>query len=113
MIAVEMNFLTFFLPFFLTLSYIVLSVQSSGNALVGQPYTLSCIVAESDIGDVTELTWTDAMSGDVLNTSSQSQLELVFEVLELSDVGNYTCSVSYSNGDSRQLTEQVVAEGKF
>ena len=74
---------------------------------------MSCIAAaESD--QLTSLMWTNSASGDILNSSNhETVLELNFQSLVISDVGNYTCSGTFANGDSRELTEEVVAVGKL
>ena len=95
--------------------FTVLRIQRSGDLQVGERYSLSCAIAESDSGNYSSLTWTDS-HGRVLMTDSsgsRSSLELEFESLQLSDVGNYTCSVNFTNGDSRQLTEQILAAGRL
>lgn len=92
----------------------VLTIESSGDVYVGQPYTLSCIAAESTSGRYTSLVWVDR-SNHILRRSdgSGSRLELEFPSLTLSDVSNYTCKVTYSNGDSRELTKEVIAAGNY
>ena len=89
----------------------VLRIERSGDPQVGQSYSLSCIITESHY---TSLTWSNS-EGDVLasdSSGSLSSLELEFEALDLFHVGNYTCTVNLSNGDSRHLTEQIIATGK-
>ena len=82
---------------------------------MGESYTLECVIAEYDGGDdsYTSLTWTDS-HGEVLvsdTSGSLSSLELMFHPLDLSNVGNYTCSIHFTSGDSRQTTEQILAAG--
>ena len=94
----------------------MLRIEGSGDPRVGERYSLECVVsAQSGSGDYTSLTWTDSR-GEVLASDtggSLSSLELVFESLDLSNVGNYTCTVTFPTGDSRQLTEQVFAAGSY
>lgn len=91
-----------------------MTIESSGDVQIGQPHTLSCIVAESTSGPFTSLMWIDS-SSRILRRSdgSGSRLELEFPSLTLSDVSNYTCKVTYSNGDRRELTKEVIAAGNY
>ena len=94
----------------------MLTVTASGDrAQVGHTYTLLCTVnvPDSEDTDIVSLIWMDC-SGHVLRTSNGSELslELEFDSVALSDVGNYTCMVNYTNGDFRALTEEVVPSGK-
>ena len=91
----------------------VLSIERWGDPQVGERYSLQCVIAESESGDYTSLTWTDS-HGQVLvsdSSGSLSSLELVFETLDLSNVGNYTCTINFTSGDSRQKTEQILSAG--
>ena len=85
-------------------------MERSGDPQVGESYSLSCVIAGSDDADYTSLTWSDS-DGHVLVSSSLSALELEFPTLDLSHVGSYTCTLYLSSGDSRQLTEQILAAG--
>ena len=91
----------------------VLRIKASGVAHVGEPHTLSCIITESYGRDYTALIWTNSSGQEQRRSSNGSQLslDLEFQSLELSDVGNYTCRVTYANGDFRELTEEVMATG--
>ena len=88
-------------------------MERSGDPQVGESYFLSCVIAGSDGADYTSLIWSDG-DGHVLvsdSSGSLSALELEFDTLDLSHVGNYTCNLNLSSGDSRQLTEQILAAG--
>ena len=94
----------------------MLRIEGSGDPRVGERYSLECVVSDqSDSGDYTSLTWTDSHGEDLTSdtSGSLSSLELVFESLDLSNVGNYTCTVTFPTGDSRQLTELVLAAGTY
>ena len=86
-------------------------IESSGDAVVGQPYTLTCTV-ECDITNHTSLTWEDS-SGRTLEMAdgTESRLELHFPLLSLSNISNYTCNISYHNGNSIQKTEDILEKG--
>ena len=88
-------------------------MERSGDPQVGESYSLSCVTAGSDGADYTSLIWSDS-DGHVLvsgSSGSLSSLELEFPTLDLSHVGKYTCTLSLSIGDSRQLTEQILPAG--
>ena len=91
----------------------MLRIERSGDPQVGESYSLSCVTAESDGADYTSLTWSDS-DGHVLvsdSSGSLSSLELEFDTLNLSHVDSYTCTLHLSSGDSRQLTENILATG--
>lgn len=90
----------------------MLRIESSDSAKLGENYTLNCTADEFNYNPIITLTWRNN-SDHVTNSSTNSSVVLLHLKLNYTSVGNYTCSVAYSNGDSRQLTEQVVAEGKF
>ena len=87
-------------------------IESSGDAVVGQPHNLTCTV-ECGSANYTSLTWEDSSGTRKTTDGTESRLELHFPMLSLSNLNNtYTCKVNYDNGDSTELTKRIVAEGK-
>ena len=93
--------------------FVVLVIESSGDAQLGQPHVLTCTV-ECGSANYTSLAWEDS-GGHILEVAdgTESRLELHFPMLSSSNVSNYTCKVSYDNGDYTERTEELVAKGKF
>ena len=92
--------------------FAVLMIESSGQAQLGEPHILTCAI-ECGSANYTSLAWEDS-DGHILEVAdgTESRLELHFPTLSSSNVSNYTCKVSYDNGDYTERTEELVAKGK-
>ena len=87
-------------------------IESSGDAVIGQLHNLTCTV-ECGSANYMSLIWEDSSGTRETADGTESRLELHFPMLSLSNVSDhYTCKVNYDNGDSTELTKEIVAEGK-
>jgi len=90
-----------------------LTVQSSGDSVVGEHYTLTCTARVPDGEQITSLQWKDSTDHTLqMSTGPSAALALQFQPLRISDGGKYTCTATYDNGGSRQISEVVFVKGK-
>ena len=70
-------------------------ITTSGSAVVGMSYTLTCTVSGADNLEVTiSIEFTGPNSGSGTGTS----LQLPLSILDLNDAGQYTCTATVSSG---------------
>ena len=84
--------------------------RNTDDVVLGQEYNLTCTVTNLT-ERVYNMTWKGSDGQLIADCSSQSSLQLNFKSLNASNAGSYTCTVSFNNGDSTELTEQIVTNG--
>ena len=70
-------------------------ITSSGPAVVGMSYTLTCTVSGADN---LEATISIGFTGPSTATGSGTSLQLPLDPLDLNDAGDYTCTATVSSG---------------
>ena len=81
---------------------VTLLITSSGSAVVGMSYTLTCTVSGEDN---LEATISIGFTGPNTASGTGPSLELPLDSLDLNDAGEYTCTATVSSG---LLTNNIV-----
>ena len=88
-----------------------MTIQTTGNAAIGQDYSLKCTVTLTSGEQIATLKWKD-LTGNVFNMSTSStSLWLSFSPVSVSDGGTYTCEATYNNGNTKQQSRPFVVTG--
>ena len=85
-------------------------IQSTGNAAIGQDYSLKCTVRLTGGEQIATLTWKN-LTGNVLNMSTSTSLWLSFSPVSVSDGGIYTCEAIYNDRNTKQNSRTFVVTG--
>ena len=85
-------------------------VQTTGNASIGQDYSLKCTVMLTGGEQIAILTWKNS-TGNVLNISTSTSLWLSFSPVSVSDGGIYTCEATYNDRNTKQNSRTFVVTG--
>ena len=85
-------------------------IQTTGNAAIGQDYSLKCTVMLTSGEQIPTLKWKNS-TGNVLNMSTSTSLWLSFSPVSVSDGGTYTCEATYNDGNIRQNSRTFVVTG--
>ena len=85
-------------------------IQTTGNAAIGQVYSLKCTVTLTSGEEIATLKWKNS-TGNVLNMSTSTSLWLSFSPVSVSDGGTYTCEATYNDGNTKQQSRTFVVTG--
>ena len=85
-------------------------IQSTGNAAIGQDYSLKCTVRLTSGEHIPTLKWKNS-TGNVLNMNTSTSLWLSFSPVSVSDGGTYTCEATYNDRNTKQNSRTFVVTG--
>ena len=82
--------------------HVTLLITSSGSAVVGMSYTLTCTVSGADN---LEVSISIGFTGPNTASGTGTSLQLPLDSLDLNDAGEYTCTATVSSG---LLTNNII-----